>query len=125
MAASPQFARQALDVGAVGVVLKDRADTELPAAVRQCARGQEYVSPQVAAGLDALRRAVSGHALSARETEIVRLIALGYTSREIADTVELARHTVEPYRACINRKLGLSTRAELVQFALRRRLLAR
>jgi two-component system response regulator NreC len=123
MDASPLFAQQALDAGAVGFVLKDRADTELPAAVRNAAEGREYVSPRVASGLDALRRAVSGDGLSPRETEILRLIALGHTSTEIARKLQLSRRTVETHRANVYRKLGLATRAQLVQHALRRRLL--
>jgi two-component system response regulator NreC len=58
MEPSPVFAQQALDAGAAAFVLKDRADTELPEAIRAAAGGLEYVSPHVAARLDALRRAV-------------------------------------------------------------------
>jgi two-component system response regulator NreC len=123
MEASPLFAQHALDAGAVGFVLKDRADSELPEAIRRAAQGGEYISPRVAAGLDALRRAVSGDGLSPRETEILRLIALGHTSAEIAGTLHLSRRTVETHRARIHRKLGLATRAELVRHALRRHLL--
>jgi len=123
MEQSPAFAQRALDTGAVGFVLKDRTDTELPVAVRQAARGEEFVSPQVAAGLDALRRAASGDGLSVRETEVLRLIALGYTSAEIGSQLHLSRRTIETHRASIHRKLGLSTRAELVHFALRRHLI--
>lgn len=124
MEASPLSAQQALDAGAVGFVLKDRADSELPAAVRSAAGGREYVSPHVAARLDALRRAASGDGLSPRETEVLRLIALGHTSAEIAGKLHLSRRTVETHRAAIYRKLGLATRAQLVQYALRHRLLA-
>jgi len=123
MEASPMFAQHALDAGAVGFVLKDRADSELPAAVRAAAAGGEYISPQVATGLDALRRAVSGDGLSPRETEILRLIALGHTSAEIAGKLHLSRRTVETHRAHIHRKLGMSTRAELVRHALSRHLI--
>lgn len=119
MEPSPLFAQQAMDAGALGFVLKDRADSELPAAVREAAAGREYVSPQVAAGLDALRRAVSSDGLTPRETEILRLIALGYTSREIAGKLRVSRRTVETHRARIHAKLGVSTRAELVAYALR------
>jgi two-component system response regulator NreC len=119
MEPSPLFAQQAMDAGAVGFVLKDRADSELPMAVREAAAGREYVSPQVAAGLDALRRAVSSDGLTPRETEILRLIALGHTSREIADKLQVSRRTVETHRARIHAQLGLSTRAELVGYALR------
>jgi two-component system response regulator NreC len=123
METSAVFAQQAIDSGAVGFVLKDRADGELPAAVRNAARGEEYISPRAAAGLDALRRAVSGDGLSPRETEVLRLIALGHTSAEIGRKLHLSRRTVETHRASIHRKLGLTTRAELVDFALGRHLI--
>lgn len=123
MEESPLFAQQAFDAGAVGFVLKHRADAELLDAIHHAARGEEYVSPRVAAGLDMLRRAVDGDELSPREVEVLRLIALGYTSAEIAAKLQLSRRTVESHRARILRKLGLRTRADLVQFALRRRLI--
>lgn len=123
MERSPAFAQRAIDAGAVGFVLKDRADMELPEAVRRAARGEEFVSPHVAAGLDALRRTVNGDGLSPRETEVLRSIALGYTSAEIAGKLHLSRRTIETHRANIHRKLGLATRAELVHFALRRNLI--
>lgn len=123
MEESPVFAQQALDAGAAGFVLKDRADTELPDAVRAAAHGLEYVSPRVAARLDALRKAVGGDGLTTRELEVLRLLALGHTSAEIAAKLQLSRRTVETHRARILRKLGVSTRAELVSYALRRRLI--
>ena len=122
MEQSPAFAQRALDAGAVGFVLKERADTELAEAVRHAVRGEEYVSPRVAAGLDALRRTANGDGLSPRESEVLRLIALGYTSTEIAGQLHLSRRTIETHRANIHRKLGLDSRAELVHFALRRHL---
>jgi two-component system response regulator NreC len=122
MEQSPAFAQRALESGASAFVLKDRADTDLAAAVRCAVQGDEYVSPRVAAALEARRRTVDD-GLSPRETEILRLIALGYTSNEIACMVHLSRRTVETHRANIHRKLGLSKRAELVQLALRRHLI--
>ncbi len=120
---SPLFAQRTLDAGAVGFVLKDRADVELLDAIRCAARGEEYVSTRVAAGVDRLRRAAGGDALNSRETEVLRLIALGHTSAEIAEKLHVSRRTVETYRARLHSKLGLRTRAELVQVALRRRLI--
>jgi two-component system, NarL family, response regulator NreC len=123
MEANPVFAQRALDAGAVGFVLKHRADAELPEAVRLAARGQEYISPHVLGGLEGLRRSITGDGLSPRETEVLRLIALGYTNGEIARQLHLSRRTIETHRANIHHKLGLGTRAELVQFALRRHLI--
>jgi two-component system response regulator NreC len=77
----------------------------------------------VAASLDATRRSVTEDRLTAREIEVLRLIALGHTSAEVARTLALSPRTVETHRARIHKKLGLATRADLVSYALRRRLL--
>jgi DNA-binding NarL/FixJ family response regulator len=116
-------AQQLLAAGAIAFVFKDRAETELLEAVHRAARGEEFISPGVAAGLEVLRRAADGGLLSPREVEILRLIALGYTSAEIAAKLHLSRRTVETHRARIFQKLELKTRAELVRFALDRRLI--
>jgi two-component system response regulator NreC len=123
MEESPAFAQQTLDAGAAGFVLKDRADVELPIAIRQASRGEEYISPRLAAALGALRKGVDGDGLSPREVEVLRLIALGHTSVEIAQRLNLSRRTVETHRARIHRKLGLETRAQLVRYALGRHLI--
>ena len=120
---NPVFAQQALSAGALGFVLKDLADGELPAAVRAAARGEEYVSPRVTARLEGLRRSLSDDSLSPREVEVLRLLALGHTSVEIAHTLHLSPRTIETHRTRIHRKLGLATRAELVRYALERGLL--
>ncbi|HTX12978.1 MAG TPA: response regulator transcription factor [Solirubrobacteraceae bacterium] len=120
---SPVFAQQALDAGAVGYVLKDNLDGELPRAIRHAAGGQEFVSPRVAARQDALRRAVEVDGLSARETEVLRLIALGLTSGEISEKLHLSRRTVDSHRRRIHRKLGLGKRSELVRYAMTRNLI--
>ena len=121
---SPAFAHRAIDAGAVGFVLKDRADAELLIAVRSAARGEEHVSTHVSAALDALRTAVDGDGLSPRETKVLRLIALGHTSAETARELHVSVRTVDSHRASIHRKLKLRTRAGLVHFTLRRGLLA-
>ncbi len=123
MEQSPLFARQALDAGAVGYVLKDNADTELQAAVRCAARGERYVSPCVAARLDGARRAAQDDGLSPRETDVLRLIALGLTSPEMSGLLHLSRRTVDSHRRRIHRKLGLGKRSELVRYALARHLI--
>jgi two-component system, NarL family, response regulator NreC len=116
-------AQQLLTAGAVAFVFKDRAETELLDAVHCAAHGEEFVSSRVAAGLDVLRRTADGGLLSPREVEILRLIALGYTSAEIAAQLHLSRRTVETHRARIFEKLELRTRAELVRYALDRHLI--
>jgi len=119
----PMFARRALGAGALGFVAKESADDDLPAAIRAAARGERYVSAAVAAGLEATRRSFAEDRLTAREIEVLRLIALGHTSAEVARSLALSPRTVETHRARIHKKLGLATRAELVSYALRRRLL--
>ncbi|HEY5194938.1 MAG TPA: response regulator transcription factor [Solirubrobacteraceae bacterium] len=118
----PAFARRVLDNGATGLVLKEMADSDLPAAVREAARGRRYVSPLVASKLNG-GKSSAGDGLTPREREVLRLIALGHTSVEIAQKLGLSPRTIETHRARIHRKLGLSTRAELVHYALRHDLL--
>jgi two-component system response regulator NreC len=120
---SPVFGQQALASGAVGFVLKEHADSELPQAVRAAARGAEYISPRVAPRLEALRRSLADDDLTPREVEVLRLIAFGHTSVEIAAMLHISPRTVESHRARIHAKLGLTTRAELVRNALGRGLL--
>jgi two-component system response regulator NreC len=120
---SPVLAQSALAAGAIGFVVKDLADEELAPAIAQAARGEQYVSPRVASRLGGLDRALVDDKLSAREVEVLRLIALGHTSVEIAHQLGLSPRTVETHRARIHRKLELTTRAELVRYALGRGLL--
>ena len=117
----PAFARRALDNGAVGLVLKEMADSDLPTAVRNASRGRRYISPQLATRLDGGK--APADRLTPREREVLRLIALGHTSVEIAHKLGLSPRTIETHRARIHRKLGLDTRAELVHYALRHELL--
>jgi two-component system response regulator NreC len=120
----PAYAQQALDAGAIGYVLKDAADTDLPEAVRNAVQGEPFVSRRVSALIAAMGKCGREDALTPREVEVLRLTALGHTSAEIADKLHLSRRTVETHRARIHRKLGLTARAELVRYALRRGLVA-
>lgn len=128
----PQYLRQALKSGAAGYVLKKAADTELLSAVRAVLRGEVYVHPSMTRVLleDLLPQTGSGNepdlwnTLSEREQEVLRLVALGYTSAEIAEKLNLSVKTVETYRARGMEKLGLTNRAALVRFALRRGLIS-
>jgi two-component system response regulator NreC len=124
MEESSVFAQRTFAAGAAGFVAKDRADSELAQAVRAVAGGEEYISPRVAARMQALRDSIREDRLTPREVEVLRLIALGHTSVEVAEQLHLSPRTVETHRANIYRKLGLATRAELVRYALRRGLLA-
>ena len=121
---SPGFAQRAMAAGATGFVLKDHAEEELPAAVRAASRGEEFVTPRVAARLAALHGSLTDQHLSPREAEVLQLIAYGHTSVEIARLLTLSPRTVETHRARIHQKLGLRSRAELVRYALARGLLS-
>jgi two-component system response regulator NreC len=118
----PAFARRVLDNGALGLVLKEMADSDLPAAVREVSRGKRYVSSLLTRKLGD-KAAVDADKLTPREREVLRLIALGHTSVEIAEQLGLSPRTIETHRARIHRKLELDTRAELVGYALRHELL--
>jgi two-component system, NarL family, response regulator NreC len=120
----PAYAQQVFDAGAIGYVLKEAADEDLPVAVRKAVRGERFISRHVSALMGAMRAAGEQDALSPREVEVLRLIAFGHTSAEIAGKLHLSPRTVETHRARIHRKLGLTTRAQLVRYALRRGLCA-
>lgn len=115
----PSFAREALSGGARGYVLKEAADEELVQAIRVVAAGRTFLNPQLGARL-AAEPADPGPPddLTERELEILRLIALGHTNAEIADSLFLSVRTVESHRAHIQQKTRRSTRAELVRYAL-------
>jgi len=120
---NPVFAQRALAAGALGFVVKEMADEELVQAVRAAAHGEEYISPRAAPHLDATRRALTEDKLTSREVKILRLIALGHTSVEIARKLRISPRTVETHRAHISTKLSLANRSELVHYALGRGLL--
>jgi two-component system, NarL family, response regulator NreC len=115
----PAFAREALRAGATGYVLKEAADTELVQAVRLAAEGRTYLNPELGARLAAEPPTAPGPPddLSAREVEVLRLIALGHTNGEIASSLYLSVRTVESHRAHIQQKTRRTTRAELVAYA--------
>jgi len=127
MQEDPEYARRALRAGALGYVLKDAADGELVDAVRRVAEGGTYLNPALGARLATTPERPSGPPgdLSGREAQVLRLIALGHTNAEIAEQLFLSVRTVETHRAHIQQKLGRSTRAELVRYALDNGLLDR
>jgi two-component system, NarL family, response regulator NreC len=119
----PAFAREALDAGALGYVLKDAAGDELVQAVRRAAAGEGFLDPALGALLASERSASGPRALSEREAHVLTLIALGHTNAEIAGQLYLSVRTVETHRSHIQHKLQLSSRAELVSYALERGLI--
>jgi len=116
----PAFARQALQNGALGFVLKEAADEELLQAVHLAVRGETYLNPRLGARLAMTPAEPAGPPddLTERELEILRLIALGHTNQEIAGQLYLSVRTVETHRAHIQQKLRRTSRAELVRYAL-------
>jgi two-component system response regulator NreC len=121
----PRFAREALRAGASGFVLKEAADTELLQAIEAACQGLRYINPQLGALIAAQPEApaVLPDGLSEREVEVLRLVALGHTNTEISQQLYLSVRTVESHRAHIQRKIGRSTRAELVAYAREQDLL--
>lgn len=125
----PQYLRSALKKGAIGYVLKKAADSELLSAIRAVLRGEMYVHPSMTRVLleDMLPKAETAsddwETLSEREQEVLKLVALGHTSAEIAAQLKLSDKTVETYRARGMEKLGLKSRAALVRFALKKGLM--
>lgn len=109
------LARQLLDAGALGFVLKDNAFEELARAVREALAGRRFVSPSVE---------LASHAIdlppSVRELEVLKLVAKGYTTKRIAGMLGLSVKTVETYRARLMRKLGVQSGPELVFAATQR-----
>ncbi len=122
MQQEPAFARRALQQGVLGYVLKEAADDELVQAVRSAAAGETYLQPALGAKLAAEPEKSAASDLSERETDVLRLIAFGHTNAEIAEKLFISVRTVETHRAHIQQKLGVSSRAELVQSALSRGL---
>jgi DNA-binding NarL/FixJ family response regulator len=122
----PAFARLLLDAGAAGYALKRSACEELVRAVRIVAAGGTYVDPSIAGALVGAGQRRSGSSavmpavsLSEREAEVIRLIAQGHTSKEMAQALSLSPRTLETYKARAMSKLNLRTRADLIRYALR------
>lgn len=123
----PSYVREAFAAGALGYVLKEAADAEVVTAVREIASGGRYVHPALGARLVAAEAEARSRAeddpLSEREREVLRLLALGHTNQEIAKLLYISVRTAETHRAHIMQKLRLTTRAELVRYAIANGLL--
>jgi two-component system response regulator NreC len=125
----PHYVREAFEAGASGYVLKEAVDTEVVDAVRAVASGERYLHPALGAQLVAAeaeeRKRAESDPLSEREREVLKLLALGHTNQEIASLLFISVRTAETHRAHIMQKLGLSSRAELVRYALDQGLIER
>jgi two-component system response regulator NreC len=123
----PRYVHAAFRAGARGYVLKEAADSELLKALETAIAGGQYVNPELGARLakaDAAQTARSREdTLSTREHEVLQLIVLGHTNQEIARSLFISVRTAETHRAHIMQKLRLTTRAELVRYALEHGLL--
>jgi DNA-binding NarL/FixJ family response regulator len=127
---SEQYFFEALRVGASGYVLKTAADRDLVEACRAAMRGEPFLFPGAVRALvrDYLERVQAGEdvredPLSPRESEILKLIAEGYTGRQIADELVISQKTVDRHRSNILEKLGLRDRVDLTRYAIRRGLI--
>jgi two-component system response regulator NreC len=128
------YLRRALEVGASGYALKRAADTDLLSAIRAVARDEMYLHPALTRLVvtDLLRRDPADQPparsdfprLTERELEVLRLVALGHTNQEIAESLYLSVKTVESYKGRLMEKLGLRGRAALVRYAVEAGLLA-
>jgi len=130
---SEEYLRQMLEVGATGYVLKEAADIELAVAIRAVHRGEVYIYPSFTrvllgdlaqeAEMELYAERDAYDLLSQREKQVLRLVALGHTNRQIADQLFLSVKTIEAYLARLMQKLHLKSRSALVRYALRKGLL--
>jgi two-component system, NarL family, response regulator NreC len=119
---STTYVRAVLAIGVLGYILKAAAQSELFQAVKQVFRGRRFIDPRLDHSLsDHLLSPITsprGKHLSQREVEVLRAVALGFTTREISTELDLSQKTVQTYRERIYKKLELHTRADLVHYAL-------
>ena len=127
------YVRAAADAGAIGYVVKNAVDTELLAAIRAVAEGRTFMDVSVGLGLaqsSMSRKSPTTLAgrdkaqLTGREREVMARVAEGYTNSQIAEELRLGVKSVETYRARVMDKLGLTSRSDLVRFALEAGILA-
>ena len=119
------YLRELLAAGACAYVLKQSAPTELIHAIRAVAAGGKYIDPKLAgkvmgnySGRSGAPRGEVKGSLSDRESEVLRLIALGYSNKEIAASLSLSVKTIEVHKANAMRKLNITSRIDLVRYAI-------
>jgi DNA-binding NarL/FixJ family response regulator len=125
MHAGEEYVMQALRAGASGYLLKDAATSELELAVRAVARGETYLTPTISKRVidDYLMRTTGAQGpvdqLTKRQREILQLIAKGYTSKEMAQMLNLSPKTIETHRTQLMKQLDIHDVAGLVRYAIR------
>ena len=117
------YLQQLIGAGANGYVLKQSAPSELIHAIRAVAAGGKYIDPKLTAKLvdsysDRASRGEAKGILSDRESEVLRLIALGYSNKEIGASLSLSVKTIEVHKANAMRKLNITSRIDLVRYAI-------
>ena len=115
---NPEYVHRALDAGAMGYVLKEAPSEEIVSAILAVAAGRQFLGSGLAARGG--RAPDERPLLSARETEILRCLAQGQASKQIAEALGMSVRTVETHRQNIRRKLGLGGQAELIKYAVER-----
>jgi DNA-binding NarL/FixJ family response regulator len=128
MHASAEYVARAVREGADGYLLKDSAVQDLVAGIEAVMAGREYYSPPVQRELTEMVRGHSGtrrraEPITEREREVLKLVAEGLSTKEIADRLDISTRTVETHRANLMRKLGLHSVARLTQYAIREGLI--
>ncbi len=123
------YLKKAIEAGANGYILKKATDTALISSIREVSRGRRVIDPVMAGALltrvwspESVQCQETAMKLSEREKEVLRLIALGYSNREIAEKLVISSKTVESHKASIRSKLGLQKRSELVRFAMKNKI---
>ena len=120
------YLQEMLQAGVSGYVLKQSAPDELVRAVRAVAKGDKYLDPAIASKVfdnytqnrSKLRGEIHGVKLTVREAETLRLIALGYSNKEIAEQFDLSVKTVESHKANAQKKLDINSRKEIISYAI-------
>ncbi len=111
------FVKQMVQAGAIGYILKDADQVELLKAIEMAMDGKTYIHPQLITSLIQPEPNPTDVPLSARELEVIRLIADQLTTKEIAERLHLSTHTIETHRKNILLKLGLRNVAGLIKLA--------
>lgn len=120
------YLQELLQAGVSGYILKQSASAELLRALRAVAAGNNYLDPAITGKvfdnytekIGKLRGEVRGAALTIRESETLRLLALGYSNKEIAEQFDLSVKTVETHKANAQQKLNISSRKEIISYAI-------